>query len=367
MSNVTSYEWPIPIENGGQVGVLVASALCIFISGSFVVLRLVSKKILGRSFDPSDYCIIFALHIDDIVMVCAGGFGFHVIEIGERFGPDVLVNFYKGIAAFPILWNVTICFSKLSVILMYTALIPVQKLIWPARILGGVIILWNVGGVIAAFALCQPFSYNWDQSQPGHCGSQPLYYTWLGIINVITDVLILVLPMPFLYKLQLRKGKKIALLGLFSVGFITCAITIYRQTTLPSLEFTDMTYSGLLATVLSGIEPTVAIIVACVPFLRPIFGGKGDSKSSSNYNLSQSGHIGFSKKARSSNNSRNRQFEEIDDDSSDIQLRPVNGEHKKQNPAFGRGSGDKGFITVETQWEINYKEDGHGTSARDHI
>lgn len=52
----------------------------------------------------------------------------------------------------------------------------------------------------------------------------------------------------------------------------TWVITIYRQTTLPGLDFTNMTHDGVLATLLSGLEPSVAIVLACIPLLRPLFG-----------------------------------------------------------------------------------------------
>ena len=50
----------VPIENSGQVGVLVASAIAIFIVVLFVGLRLIAKRI-GSRLDYSDYCIIAAL------------------------------------------------------------------------------------------------------------------------------------------------------------------------------------------------------------------------------------------------------------------------------------------------------------------
>ncbi|RDW61985.1 hypothetical protein BP6252_11418 [Coleophoma cylindrospora] len=121
-----------------------------------------------------------------------------------------------------------------------------------------------------------------------------------------------------------------------------------------------MTYSGLLATVLSGVEPTVAIILACVPFLRPLF-GKGASTDDTSYNLSDGATGGFSKKAAVS--SEARPFEELDDDSSEIQLRPIDepnaqvvaySEHMSTSP---RDKSTKSqFITVQTQWQVNYKQ-----------
>ena len=58
--------------------------------------------------------------------------------------------------AFALLWNATVCFSKLSVLLMYTALIPVRSMIIWARSIGAVIIAWNVGDIIAGFLICRP-------------------------------------------------------------------------------------------------------------------------------------------------------------------------------------------------------------------
>jgi hypothetical protein len=43
---------------------------------------------------------------------------------------------------------------------------------------------------------------------------------------------------------------------------------------LPTLDFADMTYSGVLATLLSGLEPSVAIALACLPQMRPLFARK---------------------------------------------------------------------------------------------
>lgn len=51
---------PVPIENGTQVGILVASSTSIFIAAFFVGLRLLSKHI-NSGFDYSDYCMVAAL------------------------------------------------------------------------------------------------------------------------------------------------------------------------------------------------------------------------------------------------------------------------------------------------------------------
>ena len=72
-----------------------------------------------------------------------------------------------------------------------------------------------------AFFMCQPFAFNWDQTIPGgHCGNQVLSYKYTGAINLITDVVVLVLPMPYLYSLQLAVYKKVVLMVTFAIGFL---------------------------------------------------------------------------------------------------------------------------------------------------
>jgi hypothetical protein len=219
-------ETTIPIENGRQVAMIVTSTLAIIVPTILVALRFWAGRIIRRRLDASDLCILAALvftiglHIDMYIMVFFGGFGFHGYDIVERFGMDTMVLFLKAILAFPIIWNFTICFSKLSVLFMYTTVIPVQRMVLACRVVGLFIILWNVGGVLGALLLCRPIALNWDKSLDGTCGDNRLFYIWLGIINVVAEAVILLLPVPFIYNLQLKTFKKFVVIGLFSVGWM---------------------------------------------------------------------------------------------------------------------------------------------------
>jgi hypothetical protein len=219
-------ETTIPIENGRQVAMIVTSTLAIIVPTILVALRFWAGRIIRRRLDASDLCILTALvftiglHIDMYIMVFFGGFGFHGYDIVQRFGMDTIVLFLKAILAFPIIWNFTICFSKLSVLFMYTTVIPVQRMVLGCRVVGLFIILWNVGGVLGALLLCRPIALNWDKSLDGTCGDNRLFYIWLGIINVVAEAVILLLPVPFIYNLQLKTFKKFVVIGLFSVGWM---------------------------------------------------------------------------------------------------------------------------------------------------
>jgi hypothetical protein len=153
-----------------------------------------------------------------MLLVTHGGFGFHTVEIYQRFGPDTATFFFKGILSFALLWNATVCFSKLSVLLMYTTLIPIPSMIKQARFVGGIIILWNTTDILVGFLICRPLAKNWDFHLEGTCGSQPNFYFAMGVVNLITDAVIIALPIPYLLRLNLAMRKKILAIALLSIG-----------------------------------------------------------------------------------------------------------------------------------------------------
>jgi hypothetical protein len=101
---------------------------------------------------------------------------------------------------------------------MYAAMIPKSSMSKWARILGALIVMWNIANIIAVLLICRPFARNWDFTLPGTCGSQPAFYFAMGLANLIADAMIIVLPMPYLYNLRLAWRKKLAAMALLSIG-----------------------------------------------------------------------------------------------------------------------------------------------------
>jgi hypothetical protein len=124
----------------------------------------------------------------------------------------------KAIFSFSFLWNATVFFSKISVLLMYVAIIPIPSMIKWARVIGGLVLLWNLSNIMAGLLICRPLSKNWNFAIPGTCGSQPAFYFAMGIVNLIADGAIIVLPMPYLYRLQLATSRKVLAMALLGIG-----------------------------------------------------------------------------------------------------------------------------------------------------
>lgn len=77
--------------------------------------------------------------------------------------------------------------------------------------------------VIIGIFHCNPIKGAWDPTVEAKCIQIKLFYTVMGGMNVVTDIMLLCAPMPELWKLQMRRAAKLQLIGVFSIGsmFVT--------------------------------------------------------------------------------------------------------------------------------------------------
>jgi len=89
-----------------------------------------------------------------------------------------------------------------------------------AYLVMAVAVCWFVSVFLEQMLLCRPLAFNWNPSiEGGRCANRPAAYLAAGIINLLTDLMVLCLPVPMVWKLQLSKRKKLALSSVFGVGF----------------------------------------------------------------------------------------------------------------------------------------------------
>lgn len=84
----------------------------------------------------------------------------------------------------------------------------------------GLVVGFFVSCSLAAIFGCQPVSYFWNQDQPGRCIDEFMFFKVNGIVNLILDIVVLLLPLPMLWRLQMHVKKKIALSVIFSLGLL---------------------------------------------------------------------------------------------------------------------------------------------------
>lgn len=117
----------------------------------------------------------------------------------------------------------TLLAIKLSIMFFYLRVFVNKGLRIGVKIAMAVTLLWSAGNIIQVFVICRPFRSSWDITVPGVCGNRQGSFIAIGVFNVVTDFIILLLPIPTVWGLQMRKSAKVALTGVFCVGLL-CVI-----------------------------------------------------------------------------------------------------------------------------------------------
>ncbi|KAK4032339.1 hypothetical protein C8A01DRAFT_41219 [Parachaetomium inaequale] len=84
--------------------------------------------------------------------------------------------------------------------------------------------------VVADLAECQPFDHYWQVAPDpgGQCRQGYAYLITVTACNVVTDLLLVVFPVPIVVKSRLSVGRKTLLVMLFCLHLFTVAVAVYR-------------------------------------------------------------------------------------------------------------------------------------------
>ena len=76
-------------------------------------------------------------------------------------------------------------------------------------------IAWLVPSVI----VCLPISNYWNTGgQEGRCIDFNVFGTWISLPHIVSDIVILIIPLPVIWRTQMSVGRKIGLIITFLAG-----------------------------------------------------------------------------------------------------------------------------------------------------
>lgn len=77
---------------------------------------------------------------------------------------------------------------------------------------------WAVAFMVLAFAQCVPVRKQWHPEIEGTCVDRGAFYGYISLPNIIIDAVMLALPVPVIWKLQLKRNQKWILAPIFLIG-----------------------------------------------------------------------------------------------------------------------------------------------------
>lgn len=119
-----------------------------------------------------------------------------------------------------ILYTLCIASIKLSILMLYKRLFPVRPMNIAVQVVSLIVIVWAACGILAGCFICVPTEKLWNPMIPGGCMDLGKFYYGLQIPNIVTDAIILVMPMHTVWGLPISKAQKTGLSIIFVLGFL---------------------------------------------------------------------------------------------------------------------------------------------------
>lgn len=123
---------------------------------------------------------------------------------------------------FVALYNPTLIFTKSSILMFYRRLAPHPRF----RKICILFIVYIVCSSTSIFLVnifgCKPIEGGWNHLPTFHseCVNKTILYYVSGINNLVTDICLIVLPIPILMRLKMPMRVKLGLVLVFSMGLL---------------------------------------------------------------------------------------------------------------------------------------------------
>ncbi|KAI1496459.1 hypothetical protein F5X99DRAFT_400376 [Biscogniauxia marginata] len=284
----------------------------VFVCPLVVGTRIWSRTRKGGNLGADDYTIlvslVFALASGAIMLVgCHYGYGRHMKSLSAADSYEALKYFYLC----QITYKTSINMTKASILLLYLRIFSgVRWFKWTCVFVLTCVILYCIASVTATILQCAPITAAFDKTIDHHCIDNSYFWFANAGFSIATDVIILTVPMPLVYSLQIPRVQKVALIIVFTLGVFVVITSCLRVTTIDlQAKSLDPLYD-IASTMWTIIEMNVAVICACLPQIRPLviklfpklmpayYGSRDKShKPSSNSTVSKKSYIGSQQKA----------------------------------------------------------------------
>lgn len=248
----------------------IVSIVMVIVAGLFIIARL-AARLTKNELGWDDYTIFAALVASIGLsltenMAVTHGYGRHAKSLTHTEITLALKWFYIA----QILYKVIVALYRISFLCLYLRIFIDKTFRLLCKIGITFTALCNIAFILVTIFQCLPVTAIWDKTvKHATCIDSKAFWFSYAMINIVSDVTILALPIPQILKLHLSWRTKLELIAVFMMGSFVCATTIIRTTTLArSAKAGDPTWTPVPATVWSVVEANTGIICACLPMIK---------------------------------------------------------------------------------------------------
>ncbi|KAJ5287687.1 hypothetical protein N7478_003373 [Penicillium angulare] len=191
----------------------------------------------------------------------------------QTFGPNATEDAYIGLFACELTYTGVIVLVKFSIMALYWRIFNKTNIKVPISILATLVCMWGIAVFLLTLLQCIPTRGLWDQSVNASCNvdSQKFLFA-ISIPNIIIDITLLILPTPYIMKLNMSGSSKKAIISMFLLGSFVCIASIMRLVSVMNQGTdADVSWNWVNQATWATVEADLAIVSACLPTLRPVY------------------------------------------------------------------------------------------------
>ncbi|KAL9102359.1 MAG: hypothetical protein Q9163_002481 [Psora crenata] len=165
--------------------------------------------------------------------------------------------------------------TKSSLLAFYFRIFaPVDRFRHAIYVASAIIFCQFISAFFASLFQCVPMAGFWHlHLKNAKCVNLSLFGVISGVLNFATDIMILCLPLPMIWSLNINKVQKASLTGIFMLGTFVCITSVIRIAKLVQLgRGGDVTWRLVGVDIWSALEASMGVFSACLPTMRPLVG-----------------------------------------------------------------------------------------------
>lgn len=110
-------------------------------------------------------------------------------------------------------------FIKMTFLLQYFRVFRQVHTMWVAYIIAMILVgCWCLSQTLLVVFACLPIQGFWAEVPDAKCWITPSFVYINATGTIVTDLVVLFLPLPTLWNLKLRRSQKWGLIGIFGIG-----------------------------------------------------------------------------------------------------------------------------------------------------
>ncbi|KXJ86009.1 hypothetical protein Micbo1qcDRAFT_112891, partial [Microdochium bolleyi] len=172
-----------------------------------------------------------------------------------------------------VIYNPCAFVTKVALLLLVARVFAImEKVVRGIHVFAVALLVAYLPVQVVKICICSPITSYWDASITGTCLNQRKVFVSDLVLAIITDITILILPIPLTWSLSFSWQKKLRISLLLGAGGAATAITAYRMYfVIESMSSADTPYDLVWLAQLSLFELALGLACTCLPSLNILF------------------------------------------------------------------------------------------------